>query len=83
MSSPLQIPSPTTSPGKRARGTEASGFGSATAGDGAGFGFSPVPSDAEAVARSVAAELGLEGGDRDALRPFQPILLQEVSSGAR
>lgn len=36
--------------------------------------------DAAAVADAVAAEVGLEGRDRDALRPFEPIALDDVSS---
>lgn len=67
---PSQVPSPTTSPGRRPRSKGQEGF---FAGDG-------PHSDALAVADVVAAEVGCEGVDREALGPFEPIVLEEVSS---
>eukprot|EP00903_Cladosiphon_okamuranus_P012045 g11310.t1 len=61
------VPSPTTSPGRRPRSKGQDGF---FAGDG-------PPSDAFTVADTVAAEVGCEGVDRETLRPFEPIVLEE------
>ena len=67
---PLQVPSPTTSPGRRPRSSKGQdGF---FAGDGPN-------TDALAVADAVAAEVGCEGLDRETLRPFEPVALEDVS----
>ncbi|CBJ25835.1 hypothetical protein Esi_0016_0144 [Ectocarpus siliculosus] len=63
------VPSPTTSPGRRSR----------TGGRDATFPGEGCPTDvaeAFAVAEAVAAEVGFEGLEREALRPFEPIVLQ-------
>ncbi|CAM9928844.1 unnamed protein product [Ectocarpus sp. 4 AP-2014] len=64
------VPSPTTSPGRRSR----------TLGRDATFPGEGCPTDvaeAFAVAEAVAAEVGFEGLEREALRPFEPIALQD------
>ena len=67
--SPLQVASPTSSPGRRPRGRAQEGF----------FAGDEPHHDALAVADAVAAEVGCEGVDRETLRPFEPIALEEVS----
>eukprot|EP00752_Nemacystus_decipiens_P017226 g15432.t1 len=62
------VPSPTTSPGRRPRSSKGrEGF---FAGDG-------PHDDSLAVADAVAAEVGCEGVERETLRPFEPIALQD------
>lgn len=69
----LQVPSPTASPGRRSRSKVREGF---LAGDDAAA--VAAAAAATGMVDAVAAEVGLEGDDRDALRPFEPVALVEV-----
>lgn len=64
----LQVPSPTVSPGRRSRTKAQEGF----------FPGDDAAAAAATMADAVAAEVGLDGDDRDALRPFEPVALAEV-----
>lgn len=67
----LKVPSPTTSPGRRPRTRGQEGFD-----PGRG---SPTDAAAIAMADAVAAEVGSEGFEREALMPFEPKALEDVS----